>query len=236
MKPIKIVHLYPAEMNIYGDHGNRLCLQRRLEWRGIQCTVIEIGIGDHIPSDGDIIIGGGGQDASQIFVETDLHRKADMLSRLKEKSVPMLMVCGMYQLFGKEFITSEDKLIKGIGLLPVSTRAGSRRLIGNVIVEYKGSRVVGYENHSGMTYLEKNATPFARIISGEGNNGNDETEGCIDAKIFGTYMHGPLLPKNPIIADELLKLALINRGITEMDQLDDTLEHIAAQKAMSRPR
>lgn len=229
---IKIVHLYPCEMNIYGDTGNRLVLERRLAWRGISYETVLVGIGDDIPKDANIIIGGGGQDAGQQLVEKDLASKVVTLQQMAEDGVVMLMICGMYQLLGQAFITNSGVTIRGAGILPVYTQAGDTRLVGNTIVDTPFGELVGYENHSGRTYLEDGCVPIGRIKKGAGNNGEDKTEGARIHNVFGTYMHGPLLSKNPHFADELLKLAM---GVTSLKPLDDKLEEQAHESAKKRP-
>lgn len=229
---IKIVHLYPREMNIYGDTGNRLILEKRLAWRGIPYETKLVGVGDDIPKDASIIIGGGGQDAGQQLIEKDLITKTKVLQRMAEEGVVMLMICGMYQLFGRAFITNTGATIKGAGILPVFTQAGDARLIGNIVVDTPFGELVGYENHSGQTYLEDECLPIGKVRKGFGNNSEDRTEGARIHNVFGSYMHGPLLSKNPDFADELLKLAL---GVTSLKQLDDKLENSAHESAKKRP-
>lgn len=229
---IKIVHLYPHEMNIYGDTGNRVVLEKRLAWRGIPYETVLVGIGDNIPKDCNIIIGGGGQDAGQQLVEKDLASKAVMLQQLAEDGVVMLMICGMYQLLGQAFITSSGVTIKGAGVLPVFTQAGDVRLIGNTVVDTPYGELVGYENHSGRTYLEDGCIPIGKVKKGAGNNGEDKTEGARIFNVFGSYLHGPILSKNPDFADELLKLAM---GVTSLKALDDRLENQAHLLAKKRP-
>lgn len=234
---LHLVHLYPKEMNIYGDTGNRLILKKRLEWRGFEVEMSLVGIGQEIPREADIIIGGGGQDAGQSVVQNDLQKKSETLHRLAEEGVVMLMVCGLYQLFGKKFVTNENELIKGIGLLPLETTAGPTRLIGNTIYESEWGQIVGYENHSGLTHLDDKKHALAKVTKGAGNNGKDGTEGCRIHNVFGTYSHGPILSKNPAFADELIRLAVIRRhGEQKLKKLDDYLEHEAAKVAMARPR
>ena len=234
---LHLVHLYPVEMNIYGDTGNRLVLQRRMEWRGIELKISLVGIGDLLPKDCDIILGGGAQDAAQSAVEADLVTKAENLKRLAEGGVTMLMVCGMYQLFGRRFVTADGQDIKGLGILPLETKAGSTRFIGNTIYQTKWGEVVGYENHSGLTSLDDPSMALGTVIKGAGNNGQDKTEGCVYHNIFGTYSHGPVLAKNPRLADELISRALIRKhGQTELQPLDDTLEMTAAATAKTRAR
>jgi len=230
---IKIVHLYPREMNIYGDTGNRLVLEQRLAWRGIPFEVCLVGIGDPLPKDASIILGGGGQDAGQELVEADLLGKAVTLKQMAEGGVVMLMICGMYQLLGDAFVTSSDVTIKGAGILPMFTQAGDKRFIGNAIVETTYGRLVGYENHSGRTFLEDGCSPLGKIVKGAGNNGVDKSEGARLHNVFGSYLHGPMLSKNPHFADELLKLAL---GTNTLEPLDDDLELKAYNHATKRPR
>lgn len=240
MKPpkpiIHIVHLYPHEMNIYGDTGNRLVLARRLQWRGLIVSVSLVGVGQAIPDNADIIIGGGGQDSGQDSIQQDLQTKADTLHKMATDKVVMLMVCGLYQLFGRRFVTSEAKEIKGIGLLPLETWAGPKRLIGNTSYSSPWGELVGYENHSGLTQLDNPQQALAHVLRGEGNNGQDRTEGCIIENVFGTYSHGPILSKNPKLADELIVRALTRRyGLSSLPPLDDSLEMRAALAAKQRP-
>jgi CobQ-like glutamine amidotransferase family enzyme len=236
--PLQIVHLYPREMNIYGDTGNRMVIEKRLKWRHIPYKVHLVSTGDEIPRNADIIIGGGGQDASQGAVAQDLGAKRDLLAELAGDGCVMLMVCGMYQLFGKSFTTSEGHVIKGIGILPIETVAKPGRLIGNVHVDMDGvGSVIGYENHSGRTYLQKGAQPLARVVVGSGNNDDSGYEGCRKLNVFGTYMHGPVLSKNPILADYMIKIALERKGfVQELTDLDDTLILTAHSIASKRPR
>lgn len=236
-KQLTIVHLYPKEMNIYGDTGNRLTLEKRASWRGVTVVTKLVGIGDGIPQDVDIIVGGGGQDAGQGKIQDDLQAKAEQLRSLADQGVVMLMICGMYQLFGRQFVTNERETIKGIGILPLETVGGTKRMIGNTIYESQWGELVGYENHSGVTTLDSGAAPFATVKQGDGNNGNDGTEGCRVNNVFGGYSHGPLLVKNPELADELLRLALQRKyGETELVSLDDSREVAARETAISRPR
>ena len=236
-KSLHIVHLYPKEMNIYGDTGNTLILRRRLEWRDINAQVTLVGIGEDIPVDADIILGGGGQDAGQDKIQTDLHQKAETLHALSEKGVVMLMICGMYQLFGRSFTTSEGTVIKGIGIFPLETYAGQTRFIGNTLYSSRFGEIVGYENHSGVTTLDDTTLALAEVVKGAGNNGNDKTEGCRVQNIFGLYSHGPLLSKNPHFADELLRIALDRRypGST-LEPLNDEAEQAAYKHSKQRSR
>ena len=148
--------------------------------------------------------------------------------------VVMLMICGMYQLFGEVFITKGKQKIEGIGVLPMHTEASDQRMIGNIALDTEFGVVVGYENHSGKTWLHEGCTSFGRVKKGFGNNGSDKLEGARLNNIFASYLHGPILSKNPLLADGLLKLALGNNG-TQLSALDDSLEQIAATKALQRP-
>jgi CobQ-like glutamine amidotransferase family enzyme len=234
---VHIVHLYPEEMNIYGDTGNQIVLAKRLEWRGIEYKISEVGVGDDLPNDTDLIIGGGGQDAGQVRVGPDLIKKSEHLKELVEKDTPMLMICGLYQLFGNSFTTSDRTEIEGAGILPLHTEAGEERLIGNIVISTEWGKLVGYENHSGRTWLEKGAHPFGRVLKGAGNNGFDQTEGIRYKNVFGSYMHGPILSKNPNFADFLLQTALSKKGYTDkLTSLDDAIEQAARDNANKRPR
>lgn len=235
---LTIVHLYPKEMNIYGDTGNVLVLQRRAEWRGIKVQVKFIGVNDPIPSETDILVGGGGQDAGQGAIQDDLQAKAVTLHRLAHQGVVMLMICGMYQLFGRSFTTKEGALIKGIGVLPLETVGGDVRMIGNTRYATPFGEIIGYENHSGITRLDSEVDKLGIAELGDGNNPADRTEGCRVQNVFGTYSHGPVLAKNPAFADELLRLALVRKygSDVQLAPLDDTLENLAHETAKSRPR
>lgn len=232
-----IAHLYPRAMNLYGDTGNRYILEKRLSWRGFEYQICDINEGDALPANTDIILGGGGQDASQGSIEQDLRKKSDDLSRLSEGNCVMLMVCGMYQLLGRRFILSDLTEIKGLGIMPHETRAGDGRIVGNVAVDIKGiGLVVGYENHGGRTYLDNPEDALGTVVRGVGNAENSTREGCRYRNIFGTYMHGPVLAKSPEFADELITLALKRRDYLEnLEQLNDSLELTAREKALKRP-
>lgn len=236
-KTIHIVHLYAKEMNIYGDTGNRLILEKRLRWRGIPVQVSTVNAGEPLPKDATIIIGGGGQDAGQQVIEDDLQTKAEQLHDMTEAGVVMLMVCGMYQLFCRRFVTQDGLDIKGLGIFAAETVAGNNRLIGNVVTESNFGRLIGYENHSGQTQLDERGTALGRVSKGAGNNGKDKTEGCVYKNVFGTYMHGPILSKNPAFADELIRRALEYAGMNpSLNPLDDNVELRAAEVAQKRPR
>lgn len=235
---IKILHLYPKEMNLYADHGNVLALVKRCEWRGIKAEVIEYEPGDKIPDDIDIIFGGGGQDSGQEIITKDLPKIASKLKKLIDYGAPTLVICGLYQLLGNYFETAEGKRLEGAHILNLSTKAGPNRLIGNIVIDSpEFGEVVGYENHSGLTKLGENVKPFGTVIMGHGNNGEDKTEGARYKNCIGTYLHGPLLPKNPAVADFLIREALIRqtKKPVELKPLDDSLELRAHKSAASRP-
>lgn len=238
MKTIHIVHLYPKEMNIYGDNGNILVLQNRLRWRGIGVAVHHVGVGETFPAQTHLIIGGGGQDKGQSIIANDLQSKANQLHKLAQSGVPMLMICGMYQMFGHYFKTSDGQNIPGIGVLDVYTIAGQGRLIGNIAEQTSDwGELVGYENHSGLTYIGDGAKPLGTTKLGQGNNGKDGTEGAAQYNVYGTYLHGPMLAKSPVFADYLLSQALYAAGLNiSLSGIDDSLETAAAKTAQARPR
>ncbi|MDR3125745.1 MAG: glutamine amidotransferase [Candidatus Nomurabacteria bacterium] len=237
MKTLKIMCLYPNEMNIYGDHGNLLTLQKRAQWHGFETEYIQHEPDKPLDTTADIIIGGGGQDSGQDKIQADLLKNGAVLRQLAADGVPMLMICGLYQLFGHYFETHAGHHIDGIGLFDAWTKAGPTRLIGNVITETELGEIIGYENHSGLTHLNKNQSAFGRVIKGAGNNGADGTEGARRYNVFGSYLHGPILPKNPLLADELIKIAATNKfGKFTPRKIDDCLARQARNIAATRPR
>lgn len=236
---LTIAHLYPREMNIYGDVGNIISLQRRLEWRGFQGRVVQVEPGQSIDwDDVDLVFGGGGQDSNQLVTGEDLLRHGGSLRALASDGVPMLMICGLYQLFCHGFTTADGREIPGIGVFKAQTIGGSVRMIGNMVVETERfGRLVGFENHSGQTRLEAGQSPLGSVVKGYGNNPTSKREGALSANAIGTYLHGPVLPKNPRLADDLLLCGLRRRyNIQELLPLDDSLEQLAAQVAAGRPR
>ena len=237
-KPITLVHLYSRDMNIYGDLGNILTIRRRLEWHGYKVKVVSYNPGDIFPDDADIIIGGGGQDSGQDAISTDLLAIGPKLRGLANEGVPMLMICGLYQLFGKFFKTQDGHIIKGIGIFDAQTYAGPERLIGNIIIESPDfGDVIGYENHSGQTFIGHDSEAFGKVRRGAGNNGKDDTEGARYKNVIGTYLHGPILPKNPELADFLIEKAVIRRGGEFTPTVvDDRLAHEARKISAKRPR
>jgi lipid II isoglutaminyl synthase (glutamine-hydrolysing) len=239
---LDIAYLYPDHLNIYGDRGNILTLHRRCMWRGIEVTVTRIDLGENLDPDRyDLYFIGGGQDTQQIQVADDLQAvKAESLRRAVENGAVFLTICGGYQLLGHYYKPHNGPELRGLSLMDAYTVAGGTRFIGNVSVERRDSQtgrtytVVGFENHSGLTYLGEGVEPLGKVISGNGNNGKDGTEGAVCGNLYGTYMHGSLLPKNPILADELITRALSRRqGNITLDPLPDVLETGAHDRAMS---
>lgn len=219
---IKIAHLYPKLLNIYGDGGNILTLKRRCEWRNIEVQIDEINVGDSL-SEHDIYFIGGGQDLQQIEVSKELQKHKEFLTAERDRGAVFLGICGGYQLMGHYYQPHKGDRLQGISLLDAYTVAGDKRFIGNVTVEtdlVTPNTLVGFENHSGLTYLQGNTKPIGKMIIGNGNNGVDKTEGARYKNVFGTYMHGSFLPKNVHFADYMLELALKQ----ELPQLNDEIE------------
>jgi len=237
-KEIVIVQLYGRDMNIYGDNGNVLVLKRRLEWYGFSPKVIEYNQGDEWPSKVDIIVGGGGQDSGQDKIQADLLKIGPTLKKLADDGTPMLVICGLYQLFGKFFKTGDGHIIEGIGILDVETFAKAERLIGNIVISSGDfGDIIGYENHSGQTFLAEGVRPLGEVQLGAGNNTNDPNEGARYKNVIGSYLHGSLLPKNPRIADFLIKTAVTKKyGELDLVPLDDSLTDKARAVAENRPR
>jgi CobQ-like glutamine amidotransferase family enzyme len=236
---LRLLALYPDQMNIYADRGNILFLQRRCEWRGIAFSYAKAGAGDRIDPDAhDLFYIGGGQDRDQRMVAADLVAgKRESLAAAVEDGATMLAVCGGYQLLGHSYQLGEEK-IGGLGLVDLETiREPGPRLIGNVAIEADlggGPRLIaGFENHGGRTYLGDAETPLGRVVKGYGNNSADGFEGVRRANLIGTYLHGPLLPKNAWLADRLIQLALGRRYSSEpeLEPLDDSLERAAHESA-----
>jgi CobQ-like glutamine amidotransferase family enzyme len=223
--------LYPDLMNIYGDRGNILTLLRRAEWHGFQASVVELGRGVATQMDEiDVFFFGGGQDREQALIYDDLREfKQASLQQAVESGAQVLAVCGGYQLLGHYYQTGDGERYDGIGLIDVRTEAGKKRFIGDVVVfsaidGLTPSTLVGFENHSGRTFLGPNARPLGKVLKGHGNNGSDHQEGCVQGGVIGTYMHGSLLPKNPHLADHLIAGALRRRGGGALSHLDDSAE------------
>jgi CobQ-like glutamine amidotransferase family enzyme len=236
---LRIAHLYADEMNIYGDRGNILTLMKRAEWRGIPVSVEAIGRGPAPDLSGiDLIFWGGGQDRDQELVFKDAaEHKVDAIRRAIDGGAVVLAVCGGYQLLGDYYVTADGKQLPGLGLVDLHTVPGSRRNIGNIVIETNGlglepATLVGFENHSGKTYLGSGLQPLGRVLRGAGNNGEDGYEGVVRGNVFGTYLHGSLLPKNPHFADLLIERALQRKGIQRLARLAST-EELAAHQSVS---
>ncbi|HET8884072.1 MAG TPA: glutamine amidotransferase [Candidatus Saccharimonadales bacterium] len=237
-KSITLLQLYPRDMNIYGDWGNVLVLKRRLEWHGYSVNLTEYNPGDSFPDNVDLIVGGGGQDSGQDIIQKDLLKIGNRLRDLANDGMPMLMVCGLYQMFGRFFKTQDGHIIKGIGLLDIETHAGPERLTGNITTESEQfGQIIGYENHSGQTFLGPTATPLGKVVKGAGNNGQDDSEGVRYHNVIASYMHGSMLPKNPAIADFLIEQAVIRKyGDFTPTVIDDRFAERARTVALKRPR
>jgi CobQ-like glutamine amidotransferase family enzyme len=241
---LRVLALYPEQMNIYADRGNILFLRRRCEWRGIGFAYAAAGPGESFdPAGHDLIYLGGGQDRDQRAVALDMvASKREALAAAVGEDAVMLAVCGGYQLLGRDYRLGEERL-PGLGLVDLETvREPGERLIGNVAIEVDlgdGPRVVaGFENHGGRTYLGEGERPLGRVLSGFGNNGRDGFEGVRRGNLIGTYLHGPLLPKNAWLADRLTALGLERRygSPPELEPLDDRLERAAAESARAAAR
>jgi len=235
--------LYPDLMNIYGDRGNILTLQKRAQWRGLDATVREIQRGRVANVDDvDVFFFGGGQDREQALIYDDLRQhKEHQLQQAAKNGAQILAVCGGYQLLGHYYQTADGERYDGIGLIDVRTEAGSKRFIGDVVIQtdiegLTPATLVGFENHSGRTFLGPGARPLGRVLTGKGNNGSDRTEGVRQNNVTGTYLHGSLLPKNPHLADQLIREALRRRGDGELSRLDDSAELAAHDWILQRAR
>ena len=239
MYRLRVAALYPDQMNIYADRGNITFLRRRCEWRGIEFSYLAIGLGERLdPDSADLIYIGGGQDRDQRIVAADIlaTKQADVAAAVEDGTV-LLAVCGGYQLLGHSYQLGDER-IDGLGVADLETvREPGPRLIGNVAIEVDlgtGPRTIaGFENHGGRTYLGSTATPFGRVLKGHGNNGDDGFEGVRRLNIFGTYLHGPLLPKNSWLADHLIGLALAGGSMEpiQLAPLEDDIEDQAHKTA-----
>ncbi|MEK7501962.1 MAG: cobalamin biosynthesis protein CobQ [Patescibacteria group bacterium] len=240
---ITIGWLYPELMSTYGDRGNIICLAKRCEWRkiGVQAINLNEGFSPKLLNGVDILFMGGAQDTQQGIVSKDFtSRKIEALKSKIEGGTPGLYICGAYQFLGKYYKEADGNKIKGLDIFDLYTEhpgVGKERLIGNIAIKTSdGSVVVGFENHGGRTYLGKNLKPFGQVIKGYGNNSIDGTEGAIYKNSIGTYLHGPILPKNPLLADYLIKTALkVKYGKDlELEKLDDSLEEKARMAIAKR--
>ena len=236
---ISIAHLYPSLLNLYGDIGNVITLKKRCEWRGIEVELDNINIGDELTSH-DLYFIGGGQDKQQEEVAKEMYNNREFFISERDSGSVFLGICGGYQLFGEYYKPNGKDELKGSSLLDVYTVAGKKRFIGNVTVSTNISgigKLVGFENHSGLTYLRGDTTPLGTVDLGNGNNGKDHTEGARYKNVFGTYLHGSLLPQNPKFADYLISLALEKRygKKIELLPLDDEFESNAHEVLVGKP-
>ena len=243
---VVVGHLYPDYLNIYADRGNMAVLERRAAWRGIDFEYRTIGMGEPVsPGEHDLYYIGGGQDREQALVANDLEQKGHALVEAVANGAAFLAVCGGYQLLGQYYRDRSGAELPGIGLLPHHTVAGERRMIGDVLLECElesGERrtLAGFENHAGRTYLDEGGVPLGRVVAGFGNNGEDGFEGARVEGAVGTYLHGPLLPRNPWLADWLLARALA-RKLGEApklkplpDEFESRAQRVSADRARSR--
>jgi lipid II isoglutaminyl synthase (glutamine-hydrolysing) len=242
---IRVGHLYPEYLNIYADRGNIAVLARRAALRGHELDVRDVGLGDDLdPAAYDLLYVGGGQDREQALIAPDLAAKRDSVMAAQERGVALLAVCGGYQLLGRGYRGRDGSLMAGASLFPHETVAGEKRMIGDVLLECEldpGVRrpLAGFENHAGRTLLDAGAEPLGRVVHGFGNDGSSGFEGCRVGNAVGTYLHGPLLPRNPWLADWLLSRALAHaRGgePPDLPPLPDELEAQAFQVSAERAR
>ena len=239
---LTIAHLFPDLLNIYGDKGNILTISRRCLWREIEVEIVEVGIEDSInPDKYDFYFIGGGQDQQQITVAKRLKQIAPQIKEAVDSGAVILAICGGYQLLGHYYQPFDGEKLEGISIIDAYTVAGNTRFIGNVTVEIDDSldietkTLVGFENHSGLTYLGEAIKPIGKVIVGNGNNGKDMTEGAIYKHVYGTYLHGSLLPKNPHFADLLIRQALSRKyGNVNLAVINDEFELMAHHKAIKR--
>lgn len=230
---LKICHLYPDILNLYGDRGNILCMEQRLRWRGIDVVTTGVSIGEPLhAADFDLFFIGGGQDFEQEVLLADLRgeKTAEIRSAIEDGKT-VLAICGGYQMLGQYYKTWDGVQCDFTGALDLYTVGGRQRMIGNYAFtcdELPGVNIVGFENHSGKTYLGSAVKPMGRVLEGFGNNGEDKSEGARYKNVFATYSHGCLLPKNPALCDHILKTALVHKyGSAELPPLEDALENAA---------
>ena len=236
MYKLKICHLYPDILNLYGDRGNIICMEKRMQWRGIETEVTGISVGDALDYEAyDLFFIGGGQDFEQGVLLKDLAAgKAQQIHAAVEDEKVFLAICGGYQMLGAYYKTWDGQQCDFIGALDLYTVGHKERMIGNYMFQLddsdEGLTVVGFENHSGKTFLGSKVRPMGKVLSGNGNNGQDGTEGARYKNVFASYSHGSLLPKNPKLADLILKTALLRKypNLT-LEALDDTFENNAHQ-------
>ena len=241
---IVVGHLYPDYLNIYADRGNIAVFARRAAWRGHELDVTAVSMDDEVrPGEVDLVYVGGGQDREQALVAPDLAAKGEALRAALDGGAALLAVCGGYQLLGRFYRDRGGAELPGVGVLPLHTVAGERRMIGDVLLECElepGMRrtLAGFENHAGRTQLDADAVPLGRVVAGFGNDGESGFEGCRAGRAIGTYLHGPLLPRNAWLADWLLVQALAHRTgePRELEPLGDELEAEAHAVSADRAR
>jgi hypothetical protein len=239
---IRVGHLSPDYLNIYADRGNIAVFARRASWRGHELEVDAIGMDDAIvPGSHDLYYVGGGQDREQFLVAENLAAKAAPLLEAVEGGAALLAVCGGYQLLGRGYRGFHGEDMPGVGLFPLETVAGDTRMIGDVLLETDLGPIAGFENHAGRTRLDPDAQPLGRVVAGFGNDGESGFEGCRVRRAIGTYLHGPLLPRNPHLADWLLAEALAHRSGGEppelaplRDELESQARRVSAERAHAR--
>lgn len=233
---LKIYHMYPDLLNLYGDLGNVTCLRQRCQWRGIHVEVVGFGMNHEAPlTDGDLFFIGGGSDRGQNIVYSHLLNYSKQMEDLIEDCAPVLAICGGYQLLGEKYIDAEGNDVPGLGIFDYHTRSEEGRLIGNIIIKnslgLSPETMVGFENHGGRTYHDYQ--PLGEVVVGYGNNSKDHQEGMVYQNCIGTYLHGPLLPKNPHLADHLIIKAIERKyGLKELSQLPDEQEYSAHNKVL----
>ncbi len=229
---LKICHLYPDVMNLSCDRGNLICMEKRLQWRGIDARIIPVCMGEELDANSfDLIFLGSGQPFAQPLLLEDLRKnKAAALETAVAEGMPVLAIDGGFELLGKSYETADGEKLEGLGILDLYTQCRQKRLVGDHIYfcDELDTQIVGFENHAGRTYLGSGVRPLGKVLKGFGNNGEDGTEGARYNNVFGTYSHGSLLPKNPILCDHILQTALTRKyGTAELAPLDDTLEQTA---------
>ncbi len=253
IQKLTIFHLYPDAMNLYGDRGNVITLVRRMHERAIDVDLIEIKRGDKADFKyADIVFMGGGQDRGQKVIAPDLARRTGQIKSEVEKGLVCLTICGGFQLFGKYFKTSGGEILEGISIFDAYTVGSDQRCIGNIVIDISETlpslchsraggnlkTLVGFENHSGLTYLEGNTKPLGKVLTGYGNTGDKTYEGAVYKNCYGTYLHGPVLPKNPHFADHLIQTAINRRygSWAPMKKIDDSIEIAAHKAAIARAK
>jgi len=242
---LTLAHLYPRLMNIYGDYGNIQALKYRCQKRKIKLNIFNVYPNTPLVSGSfDLLFAGGGQDQQQLIIAKDLLKHKQVIHQSAKQGIPMLTICGSYQLFGQYFQPFKGPKLPGISIFNAYTIASKKRKIGNIIIKLNTKYqilntkyLIGFENHSGNTFLQENTQPLGKVQIGFGNNGQDKTEGAVFNNVFGCYLHGSLLPKNPYFADHLIKLALKPKyGNVKLAPLNDSLELTTHQQVINRTK